>query len=130
QVGRLAVGVVDTAAREHTEHLGLGLVGGGAAIGAFGFAAALVSSHAAAEARDIVRVETARPPGVDSTGVEPIRTRADLDAARSRASAWGLASDIAYGAALVTAGAGAIYLYFGAREATDVPPPFAVAPAP
>ncbi len=37
-------------------------------------------------------------------------------------------SDVAYGAGLVAAGVGIYYLYRGAKERTDAPPPFAVAP--
>lgn len=120
--------LVETASREHREHVGLGLLGGGAAIAAFGFASTLIASHASDEAREIVRVETARPPGAIDTSVEPLRTRADFEAARSRANKWRLISNVAYGAAVVTAGIGAVYLFFGARERSDVPPPFAVTP--
>jgi hypothetical protein len=37
-------------------------------------------------------------------------------------------SDVAFGAGLVAVGVGAYYLYKGARERTDAPPPFAIAP--
>lgn len=122
--------LVDTDAREHTERIGLLLLGGGGALLATGFVAALVSQHAAADAREILRVETARDPANPGYDVEPMHTRADYDAARSRARSWAIASDLAFGAALATAGVGAYFLLKGERERTDVPPPFYVAPAP
>lgn len=121
--------MVDTAARESREHLGLGLVAGGGALLVGGFVAALISEHASADAREIVRVETARDPTQPLSGsIEPVHTRADLDAARSRADTFAIVSEVTLGAALVTAGIGAYYLYRGERERTDIPPPFAVTP--
>ena len=105
---------VDTAKREAKERRGLAILGGAAVLAGVGFAAALASEHAADQARDIVRVETARDPTqpLATTGaIEPVRTRADFEAARSRASHWAIASDIAYAAALAAAGVGAYYLY-------------------
>ena len=119
---------VDTGAREHTEHLGLALLGGGGTLLAAGFVTALISGHAAADAREIVRVETARDPSNPGYDLEPKHTRADLDAARSRANSFALISDVTYGAALVTIGVGAYFLYKGERERADAPPPFAIAP--
>ena len=112
---------VTTEARESKEKLGLGLVGGGAAIAVFGFIATMTSGSAAADAREINRVETARPP-------KGQYTRADFNAAVDRANKWSLISNVAYGAALVTLGAGAVYLYLGGKERSDAPPPFAVTP--
>jgi hypothetical protein len=120
--------LVDTAAREHDEHLGMALIGGGGALLAAGFVTALMSEHASADAREIVRVETARDPSNPGYDLEPMHTRADLDAARDRAHSYALISDISFGAALVTAGIGAYFLYKGEAERTDVPPPFAIAP--
>lgn len=112
---------VETAARERKEKVGIVLVSSGAAITVFGFLATLRSSDASAEAREITRLETSRPPAGQYT-------RADFDEARDRAKKWSLISNVAYGAGLAAIGAGAIYLYLGGRERTDVPPPFAVAP--
>ena len=73
---------VDTASREHDERIGLGVLAGGGAIVAFGFAAALISEHASADAREIFRVETARDPNKplsETTAIEPVRTRADFE---------------------------------------------------
>lgn len=120
--------LVETATREHREHVGLALVGGGGALLAAGFVTALISEHASADAREIVRVETARDPSNPGYDLEPKHTRADLDAARSRATRFALISDVSYGAALVTIGVGAYFLYKGERERDDVPPPFAIAP--
>jgi len=120
--------LVDTAQREHTERLGFALLGGGGVLVAAGFVTALIAEHASANAREIVRVETARDPSNPGYDLEPKHTRADLNAARDRASTFATVSDVAYGAALVGIGVGAYYLYKGERERTDVPPPFAIAP--
>ncbi len=112
---------VATAARERKEQLGLALVSGGAAITVFGFIATLKSSGASADAREINRLETSRPPAGQYT-------RADFEDARDRARKWSLISNVAYGAGLAVIGVGAIYLYLGGSERSDVPPPFAVTP--
>lgn len=112
---------VETAVRERKEKLGIALVSGGAAITIFGFIATLRSSDASAEAREIDRLETSRPPAGQFT-------RADFDDARDRANKWSLISNVAYGAGLAVIGVGAIYLYLGGRERSDLPPPFAVTP--
>jgi hypothetical protein len=119
---------VATAAREHDAHIGLALLGGGAVFVAAGFATALVSEHASADAREIVRVETSRDPANPGYNIEPMRTRAQLDAARDRTQTYATVSDVAFGVGLVTAGIGAYFLYKGDRERADVPPPFAIAP--
>lgn len=112
---------VETATRERKEKLGIALVSGGAAIAVFGFLATVKSGDAAAEAREINRLETARPPKGEFT-------RADFDAARDRSKKWSAISSVTYGAALAAVGTGAIFLYLGGRERADVPPPFAVIP--
>jgi hypothetical protein len=121
---------VDTSSRVETERLGLGVLAGGGALLAGGFIAALVSQHAAADAREIQRVEQARDPANPGYALEPLHTRADFDAARSRARTFAIVSDVTIGAAVVTAGLGAYFLWKGERERTDVPPPFYVAPTP
>lgn len=120
--------LVDTAEREHNEHIGMGFLAGGGALVAAGFVTALISEHASADAREIQRVETARDPSNLGYDVEPLHTRADFNAARSRANSFAVISDLSFGAALVTAGIGAYFLYKGEAERTDVAPPFAIAP--
>jgi hypothetical protein len=120
--------LVVTGEREHTEHIGFIFLSAGGALLAGGFATALVSEHAASDAREIQRVESLRDPSAPGYDLEPKHTRADLDAARDRASKFGVISDVAFGAGLVAVGVGAYYLYKGARERTDAPPPFAIAP--
>ena len=90
-----------------------------------------ISRDAADEARDIYRIERARDPSrplAETGAIAPVRTRAEFEDARDKASRFGLVSNVAYAAGLVTAGVGAYFLYKGARERTDVAPPFAVAP--
>ena len=127
---RIVPSFVATAPREHTERIGLAILGGGGALLVGGFITALVAQHAAADAREIERVEKARDPGNPGYDLEPLRTRADFDATRSRASTFGVVSDITLGAAVVTLGVGAYFLFKGERERTDVAPPFYVAPTP
>jgi len=122
---------VITAERERDETLGLFVVVGGGALLAAGFGAALVSKDAAAEARDIVRIERSRDatrPLSETAGIAPVRTRDDLQKARDRAARFSVISNAAYLTGLITAGVGAYFLYKGARERSDAPPPFAVSP--
>jgi hypothetical protein len=119
--------LVETAQRESMETRGYYVIGAGGALLLGGFVTALVSRDAAAEARDIVRIERARNPSDPLAGVAPIRTRADLEDARDRASRYGLYSNVSYGLGLVGVGVGAYFLYKGGRESHD-PPPFAMAP--
>lgn len=119
--------LVDSAQREATETRGYYVVGAGGALLIGGFAAALISRDAAAEARDIVRFERARNPSQPLENVAPIRTRADLNDARDKASRFALYSNVSYGLGLVGVGVGAYFLYKGGRESHD-PPPFAIAP--
>jgi hypothetical protein len=120
--------LVAIADRVHDEHVGLALLGGGGALLATGFVTALISEHASADAREIVRVETSRDPSNPGFNIEPKHTRADLDSARSRATTFAVVSDVAYGAALAGIGVAAYYLYKGEREHADEPPPLAIAP--
>ena len=120
--------LVDTADREHHEHVGFALLGGGGVLLAAGFVTALISEHASADAREYIRVEAARDPTNPGYDLEPKHTRADVDAAVKRADNYALISDISFGAALATIGVGAYFLYRGEGERADVPPPFAIAP--
>jgi hypothetical protein len=120
---------VATAPRERNEHIGLAVLAGAGALLATGFGFALASEGAANEAREILRVESSRDPTQPiDTSLEPLRTRADFNAAVDRANRDAIISDVAYGAGLLAAGVAAYYLYIGAKQRTDVPPPFAVAP--
>lgn len=120
--------------REHRsaiEKRGVYVLGGGAVLLATGFVATLISQRAAAEARDIVRIETARDPSqpLSQTGmIAPVRTRADLEDAAGRATTFARISYVAYGTGLAAVGVAAYYFYKGAKERDDVPPPFAIAP--
>src|SRR5262249_55866185 len=96
---------VNTAARERDEHVGFAILAGAGALLVTGFGFALVSEHASNEARDIQRVESLRDPSQPIDGsLEPVRTRADFDAAVSRANRDAIISDIAYGAGAVAVG--------------------------
>lgn len=123
--------LVITASREKAETLGLYIVAGGGVLIAGGFVAALVAKDAAAEARDIARVERSRDPTrplSETASIAPVRTRDDLQDARDRSSRFAVISNAAYLTGLITAGVGAYFLYKGARERTDITPPFAVSP--
>lgn len=122
---------IDTGARAASENTGFYVLGAGAVGLGAGFVAALLSRRAADEARDIVRVERARDPSrpLSETGmIEPVRTREDLHDARDRHARWAVISNAFYAAGLITSGVGAYFLYKGARERPDAPPPFAIAP--
>lgn len=122
---------VDTASREQVERTGFYLVGAGGAALAGGFVAAMLSRAAANEARDIVRVERSRDrtrPLSETAAIAPVRTREDLQDARDRHARWSLISNAFYVVGIGTAGVGAYFLYKGARQRRDVPPPFAIAP--
>ncbi len=112
---------VATAPRQHKENLGIALVSGGAAIAVFGFFAQLKSTDAAAEAREIARLEGSRPPKGEFT-------RSDFDDAHDRAVKWSRISNVTYLAALAAFGTGAVFLFLGGRERSDAPPPFAIIP--
>jgi hypothetical protein len=122
---------VNTEQREGKERVGFYVLGGGGALLATGFVFALASEHAANDAREIQRVESARPttePLATSGAVEPVHTRADFQAKVDSANKDAVISDIAYGAGLVAVGVGAYLLYRGAADRSDAPPPFAIAP--
>jgi hypothetical protein len=121
----------ETAPRQAYEKKGLYVLGASGVLLLGGYITAAISRDAAEEARDIVRIERARDPSrplSDTAASVPVRTRADLEAARDKASRFGLISDATYAVGLVTAGVGAYFLWKGARERSDVPPPFAIAP--
>jgi hypothetical protein len=122
---------VDHGQRERTEHTGLYVLGAGGAVLAGGFVAAMIARDAASDARDIVRIERSRDPtkSLSETGMAaPVRTRADLQDARDRHAKWSVISNALYVTGIITSGVGAYFLYKGARQRHDVPPPFAIAP--
>ncbi len=123
--------LVVTEEREARERRGLYVLGAGGAVIAAGFVAALVSRNAMNEARDIIRIERSRDPSrplSETEGLAPVRTRADVEDAKDRASRWGLISNLTYSVGIVTAGVGAYLLYRSAAERTDGAPAFAIAP--
>lgn len=123
--------LVVTSDREAVERRGFYILGAGGALLAGGFVAALLSRDAMAEARDIIRIERSRDPArpiSETDDLAPLRTRADVEDAKDRAARWSLISNITYGVGIVTAGIGAYFLYKGAKERDDGPPPFAIAP--
>jgi hypothetical protein len=122
---------VETGSRARIEQRGFVIVGAGAAVLAGGFVTALLARDAAAEARDIVRVETSRDasrPLSETDDVVPVRTRDDLQDARDRHAKWAAISNALYVTGIITTGVGAYFLYKGARQRRDAPPPFAIAP--
>jgi hypothetical protein len=122
---------VDVGSREQTEHTGFYILGAGGAVLAGGFVAAMLARGAANEARDIVRVERSRDPSLplsETIGAAPVRTREALRDARDRHDRWALISNALYATGIVTAGIGAYFIYKGADERRDAPPPFAIAP--
>jgi hypothetical protein len=122
---------VDTGARASTERTGFYILGAGSAVLAGGFVAAMMSRSAADEARDIVRVERSRDPSrpvSETESIAAVRTRDDLQDARDRHARMAVISNALYVTGLVTAGVGAYFIYRGARERRDAPPPFAIAP--
>ena len=97
------------------------ILGGGLAVTAAGFYAAIKSDGYASDAREIARLEMSRPPAGQYT-------RDDFDKARDNAKKWSTISSVTLGVGLVTLGVSAIYFYLGGKERTDVPPPYAIAP--
>jgi len=121
----------NTEERESKERVGMYVLASGGALLATGFGFALASEHAANDAREIQRVESTRPTTetlAQSGAVEPVHTRADFQAKVDTANKDAIISDVAYGAGLVAVGVGAYLIYRGAKDRSDAPPPFAIAP--
>jgi hypothetical protein len=123
--------VEEARARRNRGLIFVGAAGGAAVVGVV---AALISKNAAEEARDIWAIETSRPETVpigDTIGIEPLRTRDDLEAARDKARLWSIVSLASYGAALAAGGIGAYILLRERRgDVEGYPAPFAIAPLP
>jgi hypothetical protein len=134
QKTRVAVDLPPNAERGSRRRTAMYILAGAGAIAAFGMGAAVISSRAAEDARDIYEIETSRPTAVpleDTLALEPLHTRDDLEDARSRARTWSYVSLAAYGVAIVGAGVGG-YLLIKSRtgEVDGQPAPFAIAPVP
>jgi hypothetical protein len=106
-------------------------VGGAVALATAGTVFMFLERDAREEANDIWATETARPTSsLDTTAMfEPVRTREDLEDARSRGKTYGLASLLSYTAAAASLGAG-IYYFIDARrqDREGFPAPLAVTP--
>ncbi|MEO8698537.1 MAG: tetratricopeptide repeat protein [Kofleriaceae bacterium] len=114
--------LVDSGPRESKRRIGYLVAGGGVALLGLGVGAFYISRNAIEDAKDILRVEQARPIG------EPaVHTRADFEAARDKANRWSTISNLAYGAGFVAGGIGA-YLWYRNRAPSDDTPEFALAP--
>ncbi len=123
--------LVDTESRSQMERRGFYILGAGGAVLAGGFVAAMLSRDAANEARDIVRIERDRDPTqpLSETGaIVPVRTREDLQDARDRHARWAVVSTALYATGLAASGVAVYFLYKGARQRRDAPPPFAITP--
>jgi len=132
QRSKIAVALPTFVDRSGRRKKAMYLIAGAGAMAVVGMGAAIASSHAAEDARDIWQIETTRPASVplaDSEAIEPLHTRSDLEDARSRARTWSYVSLASYGLALVGAGIGG-YLLLRDRpaEVDGEPAPFAIAP--
>lgn len=128
--------VVDIGLRSESElastrRKGWYAVGGAVALATAGTAFMFLERGAREEANDIWATETSRPTGsLDSTGMfEPVRTREELEDARSRGKTYGVASLVSYTAAAASLGAG-IYYFIKARrqDREGFPAPLAITP--
>src|SRR5690606_36796579 len=91
----------------------------------------MLSRDGTHEARDIVRIERTRGamrPLGETAAVVPVRTRADLQDARDRHARWAAISSALYATGLAASGVAVYFIYKGARQRRDLPPPLAVAP--
>lgn len=89
---------------------GVGLVVVGAVTG-------MLSLRASDTARDWWVIETTRPPGIATSDVEPVHTRANIEKKVEQAKRYALISNISYGAAAVAIGVGAYFLVKGRPRA-------------
>jgi hypothetical protein len=129
QKARVAVEMPAAGARARKRRVAMYVLAGAGVAAVGGMVGAVMSNRAAEEARDIWQVETSRPPALpieETAMIEPVRTRADLEDARSRARTWSIVSLAGYGVAIAGAGVGA-YLLARQRseEVEGKPAPFA-----
>jgi hypothetical protein len=111
---------VDTRAREHTETIGLAVVGGGCGLLVIGFLAHGVAVGDDNDVRDWSRA---------GSMAAAMHTAEDIASQRDGASNARIVRDVALGAGIAAIGVGAYFLYKGERLRSDVPPPFYVAPS-
>jgi hypothetical protein len=134
QKTRVAVELAADRDRGSRRRTAMYLLAGAGALAVVGMGAAVMSSRAAEDARDIHDIETSRPSAVpleETIAIEPLHTRDELEDARSRARTWSYVSLAAYGVAIVGAGVGGYLLIKSRRgEIPGQPAPFAIAPVP
>lgn len=122
-----------TAERKSQRRTAFIAFGVAAAAGASGLAFGIMEGNAYEEALDIWQTETTRPSNPDTVMLEPMRTRADYDDAKSRADTYGLISNISIGVAAVALGV-SIYYFVQERSAErpgfDLPMAFVPAVTP
>jgi hypothetical protein len=131
QVRTLRVALRAEAAVARSRTLGGGAVAVGVGLAAAGMVTGILSSRAADQARDWWTIESTRPAhrdDFDSARVEPVRTRAQIEARVERARQLARVSHVSYGAAAVAIGVGAYFLVKG-RPAGERPG-VRLAPAP
>jgi hypothetical protein len=110
---------IATADKQAARRKGYYALGAAAVFGAAGAVFGVMELRAIEEAQDIWETETARPSagGAEATaGVEPVRTREDLDAAVDRSKRWRIFSWTGYGLGAVALGAS---VYFFLQERSD-----------
>ena len=100
----IGVTMVSSDDRASSHGKGVAFVTIGALLAAGALGTGIYSYRQAEIAHDWVRVEQTRPAGMDTSGVLPIHTRADIDAQSDKAKTWGYISDAAVGAAVVSFG--------------------------
>jgi hypothetical protein len=115
--GQLATVTVELRAQavvDRSRTIGAVAVGAGVGFIAVGAATGLLSMQAADRARDQWTIETTRPPSPvpieDTTAVQPLRTRAAIEAEADQARRLALVSNLSYGVAVVALGVGAYFL--------------------
>jgi len=122
----IEVELVSLDARRRRRRLGRIAVMSAVGVGAVGAVTGVLAIRDRDRARDLWTIETTRPTTVpisESSQVEPLHTRAEVDDLGDRADRLGLISNISYGVAAVALGVG-VYLLATAPEA----PPALVAP--
>ena len=134
QVSEVAVTLPSPDARRGPRIAGAAFVTGAAAMAGAGIALGVLSARANEDARDWWEIERTRPtpdilPIDQSARIAPIHTREEIAERADDADRYALYSAVAYGAAVVTLGAGIYFLVHDrSAERDGAPPPFAIAP--
>jgi hypothetical protein len=102
---------------DSTNKLGNVFVYSGVGLVVVGAVTGMLSLKASDTARDWWVIETTRPPGIDTSDVEPVHTRANIEKKVDQAKRYALISNISYGAAVVAIGVGAYFLVKGRPRA-------------